>query len=382
MLAEKNICTGCGACAVSCPVNCIEMIADSEGFRYPVIDSARCISCKKCESVCPVLARPAVQMTLQAYGVKYRDEKIRENSSSGGVFPALAAYVLNHGGAVCGAAYSDDFAVEHRMIEDFSDIRKLQGAKYSQSASEHLFGEIQRILKEDRLVLFTGTPCQVAGLKSFLGEDYEKLLTVDTICHGVPSPLVWKKYLTYRTEKDAKGSGVISVNQRDKTSGWSRYRYSLRITYGNGKTYCVSQSEDMYMRGFVNNLFLRPSCARCTFKGENRCADITLGDYWGVWDQHPEFDDDKGTSLVLLNTEKGVNCWNSIRGGVEALPVEPLEALIQNPSAYQSSVPHLKRDEFFTRADCKDFEKLISELLFGVPEKKYSIRNLIRKLIK
>lgn len=381
MLAEKNVCTGCGACAVSCPVNCIEMKADSEGFRYPMIDSARCISCKKCESVCPVLNKPAVQIAPQAYGVKHREERIRTSSSSGGVFPAMAEYVLAHGGAVCGAAYREDFSVRHQIIEAAADISKLQGAKYAQSSAEHLFEAIRNMLRENRLVLFSGTPCQIAGLKAFLGRDYDQLLLVDMICHGVPSPLVWKRYLAHRMEKDANGSCVISVNQRDKVSGWSRYRYSLKITYGNGKVYCVAQSDDMYMQGFVNNLFLRPSCAQCQFKGLSRCSDITLGDYWGVWDQYPEFDDNKGTSLMLTNTGKGTEFLKRVEDRIDKLSVNVQDALAQNPSAYESSVPHLKRKVFFERLGCADVEQLITELLFGVSGKRHPVRNWLKKII-
>lgn len=382
MLADKNICTGCGACAASCPLNCLEMQSDREGFRYPQIDTTRCISCHKCEAVCPVLNKLSVQEDPQAYGVQHKENNLRSTSSSGGVFPALAAFILKKGGAVCGAGYTDNFEVEHKLIEDVSAICKLQGAKYAQSRAEHLFPEIRSILEANRWMLFVGTPCQVAGLKSYLGKDYDKLILTDMICHGVPSPLVWQKYLTYRIKKDAENARIIAVNQRDKVSGWSKYRYSLRVNYSNGKTYCVPQSEDPYMRGFVNNLYLRPSCAQCQFKGLNRCSDFTLGDFWGVWEQYPEFDDDKGTSLVLINTEKGANCWENIKGDMDVIAVDVRAALRQNPSAYNSSAPHSKRNVFFDKMDNSDFDKHVAELLLGVLEKKYSIHNLVRKFIK
>lgn len=382
MLADKNSCTGCGTCAASCHLNCITMQTDQEGFRYPEINTSCCVSCRKCEAACPVLNKFPAQEVHQAYGVKHKDDHIRNGSSSGGVFPALASFALNNGGAVCGAVYTDTFNVEHRLIEDVSEIPKMQGAKYTQSCTEHLFRQMRNILEEGRWLLFIGTPCQTAGFRKYLGKKYDKLILVDMICHGVPSPVAWKKYLEHRIEKDSKNSGIAAINQRDKSSGWSRYRYSMRIDYKNGSTYCVPQYQDPYMRGFVNNLYLRPSCAQCSFKGTERCADITLGDYWGVWEQHPEFDDDRGVSLVMVNTEKGLYFWNRIRDNLEVLPVSNPEALTHNQSAQKSSPEHPKRSEFFTRVKNADFDKLVGELLSGVPEKKRPIRELIRKLIK
>lgn len=382
MLAEKKICTGCGACAASCPLNCIEMQEDWEGFRYPIIDGERCISCRKCESLCPVLNKLPVYEEPQAYGAKHKDDGIRSLSSSGGVFPALASFVLKNGGAVCGAAYAEDFSVEHRIIEDAEDIIKLQGAKYAQSRAERMFPRIRSILESGRHLLFTGTPCQTAGLKAYLRRDYENLILVDMICHGVPSPKVWKTYLEYRMQEDANGAGISLVNQRDKSSGWSRYRYSLRIDYQNGKTYSVQQGKDMFMLGFVNNLYLRPSCAQCQFKGLSRCADITLGDYWDVWSQHPEIDDDKGVSLVLVSTKKGAEHWCKILEKVNALAVDIRIALDQNPSAHNSSEPHVNREKFFNRMDSCDFPALVSEQLFGVPKRQSFLRKLLRTLMK
>lgn len=382
MLAEKNICTGCGACAASCPLNCIEMLSEREGFLYPVIDASRCVKCNKCKTVCTVLNNAEKCLEPQAYGAKIKDDAIREKSSSGGVFYELASYVLKNGGAVCGATYTEAFAVEHRIIEKQEDIFLLQGAKYAQSRAEHLFKQLKHILDSDRWLLFVGTPCQVAGLRAYLGKDYPKLILVDMICHGVPSPRVWQRYLGHRAKKDTKGGKIVRINQRDKVSGWSRYRYSLRIDYGDGKTYCVPQSEDPFMRGFVNNLFLRPSCAECQFKGTNRDSDITLGDYWGVWDQHPGFDDDKGISLVLINTEKGAQLWNAIQEELIVVPVCSQDALEKNPSALCSSEPHPKRNEFFERFENEDIEKLISELFFGKPTKRDSVYRILQKLIK
>ena len=375
-------CTGCGSCAAGCPVQCIEMQADLEGFRYPQIDAARCISCQKCEKMCPVIRSAPAQAQPQAYAVKHRDDEVRIRSSSGGVFPALAELVLADGGVVCGAVYADDFSVVHQITENAAGIEKMQGAKYAQSRTEHLFSEIRRILEAGRWLLFVGTPCQVAGLKAFLGKDYEKLILVDTICHGVPSPEAWERYLRYRREKDAGDAAISTINQRDKCSGWSNYGYSVRIDYQNGKTYCTQQNKDIYLQGFVNNLYLRPSCAQCLFKGNARCADLTLGDYWGVWDQYPQADDNKGVSLVLVNTQKGAAYWERIGEALDAFPVDLQAALAQNPSAVSSSAPHEKRDLFFERMAACEFGPLVSELLFGASQKQSLLGRILRKIRK
>lgn len=375
-------CTGCGACAAGCPVQCIEMQVDREGFRYPQLDTSRCISCQKCENVCPVIRKSPPQAQPRAYAVKHRDDAVRIRSSSGGVFPALAEFVLTNGGAVCGAVYAEDFSVVHQIAEDAAGTQKMQGAKYAQSRTEHLFAEIRRILEAGQWLLFVGTPCQVAGVKAFLGKDYEKLILVDMICHGVPSPKAWEKYLRYRRGKDAGDAAISAINQRDKCSGWSNYGYSVRIDYQNGKTYCAQQSKDVYLQGFVNNLYLRPSCAQCPFKGNLRCSDLTLGDYWGVWEQYPQADDNKGVSLVLVNTQKGAAYWGRIGEALDSFPVDLQVALAQNPSAVNSSAPHEKRDLFFERMDTCEFDVLVSGLLFGAPKKQSLLRRILRKIRK
>jgi len=382
MLISRNLCTGCGACAVSCPQNCIEMLADQEGFRYPEIDLERCISCHRCEQVCPMLNKKAPQADTQAFAVRHMDEDIRRRSSSGGVFPALASSVIENSGVVCGAVYTENFTVEHVIIETVSEISRLQGAKYAQSKAEHLFPVIRNMLDVGRMVLFSGTPCQVAGLSAYLNKAYDNLLLVDMICHGVPSPLVWSKYLGFRSAKDAGNAKIASVNQRDKQSGWSKYRYSISIAYENGAWYSSPQSSDMFMRGFVNNLYLRPSCAQCQLKGIQRNADITLGDYWGVWDQHPDFDDDKGISVALVHTAKGMEFWQKIGCCVDAVPISTQEAVKQNPSALESAMPHQNREQFFNLMDSSDFDGLVSALLLGQETKRNSLKSMIKKLLK
>ncbi len=379
MLAEKNICTGCGACAVSCPLNCIEMKADQEGFRYPVIDTTQCISCHKCEVVCPTLDERRPQTEPKAYAVKHKESSIRISSSSGGIFPALAHFTLANGGAVCGAGYADDFCVNHLIIEDSAEISKLQGAKYAQSCVEHLFPKIQNILECGRLMLFVGTPCQVAGLKAYLEKDYANLILVDMICHGVPSPKVWEKYLRERTALDSSGS-LEHINLRSKKSGWSRYSYSVEIKYSDGSIYLSPQGQDWFMRGFTENLYLRRSCGNCNFKGVHRISDLTLGDFWGIWDLAPEFDDNQGVSLLWLNSKKATRLWEHVSDDFDALSIPINNSVCKNPSAWSSSQPHSQREKFFAQVDTAAVIPLIQTILAPTKQKRNLFQRLINRL--
>lgn len=347
MLPVKNLCSGCGACAAACPKNCIEMTADSEGFRYPIIEQAQCVSCQTCETVCPILSPPRLSQETTAVAAQNKNNILRMESSSGGVFSALAEYVLTKGGLICAAIYDEKQRVSHIIIDKPDGIRAMRGAKYAQSRAENCFSKIKKELQEDRYVLFVGTPCQTAGLSQFLGRTYDTLILVDMICHGVPSPKVWEKYIRERQASDAPQSDFQNINLRDKESGWSRYSYSVKIQYRNGVVYQMPQGQDWFMRGFVQNLFLRPSCSQCSFKGVERCSDLTLGDCWGIWDIAQEFDDNQGTSLLLIHSEKGKQVWNDVSSKFCTYSLSIEQATAQNPSAICCSAPHTKREQFF-----------------------------------
>ena len=351
MLPEASKCSGCGSCAAICPKNCITMTADAEGFRYPVIDEASCIRCGACERVCPVENHPDLSGHTTALAAQNTNESLRRDSSSGGVFSALAELILVRGGWVCAAVYDDRFGVCHELTNSLERLAAMRGAKYTQSCAEHCFPQIRELLKQDVPVLFVGTPCQCAGLRSFLGQMYPQLLLVDMICHGVPAPKVWQRYLLERQKTDAPNEKLLSVNLRSKSTGWSRYGYSVEYQYSGGICRSTPQGQDPFMRGFVSNLYLRPSCADCAGKGVQRCSDLTLGDYWGIWDQHPEFDDDRGTSLLLIHSPKGQLAWEQISGSFRICSVTCEDALAQNPSALQSSPPHPNRERFFEQLD-------------------------------
>jgi coenzyme F420-reducing hydrogenase beta subunit len=355
------------------------MIPDDEGFLYPQIDGSQCVNCKKCEKTCPVLQKPRVSESVQAYAVQNMDQRVRCQSSSGGVFTALAEQVIKKGGAVCAAVYNDQFEVEHRIAFTVEELAPMRGAKYSQSHAGYLFRALKELLESGKPVIFTGTPCQCAGLKTYLGKEYEQLLLVDMVCHGVPAPSVWKEYVRRRRELDANGAELSSINLRDKSTGWSRYAYSVKFQYANGSVYCVPQGQDPYMRGFVGDLYLRPSCSVCSFKGINRCSDLTLGDCWGIWDSHPDFDDNRGTSLLLVHTAKGQQIWNQLCADFASVAFAVEDVTRYNPSAESVSRAHSGRGEFFRRLSAgESVDGLIGEVL----SPKVSRQSLIKRVVK
>ena len=362
VLCDIARCTGCTACASICPNHCITMQPDAEGFLRPVTDQDSCVDCGLCSLVCPVLHPRDCQNTETiAYAAVNRDDTVRMHSTSGGIFALLCRWIFDHGGVVFGAAYTDSFTVEHRMVTSMDDMIRLQSAKYAQSALRDVFLSVQELLGQGRYVLFSGTPCQTSGLSAYLGKSYERLILVDLICHGVPSPSVWTHYLEYRSRTDAENARPASVNLRSKETGWPGY--SVKIQYENGNVYLAKNAEDPYIRSFVGNLSLRPSCYHCQFKGFHRCSDFTLGDYWGVWSQMPSFHDGRGTSLVLVHSEKGRHIWSQLAASVSCLETDSAQCFTENPSAlFPSPLPEI-RSEFFATYQDQDFQTLVDALL-------------------
>ena len=306
---HKSECCGCTACQQICPVQCIVMTSDEEGFLYPKINEGQCIGCQKCEAVCPIQTPPLVKGKTQTYVGYAQNEKIRRRSSSGGIFSLAAEYVLKRGGAVFGAAFDDALAVHHICVESEEDLDKLRGSKYVQSSLENTYAQAEEYLIDGRWVLFSGTACQIAGLKNYLGKEYDRLLTIDVLCHGVPSPKIWKLYLEDQERK--YNSKIISIQFRDKKLGWKLY--SIRIQFENGREYAVPFTKDKFMNMFLANIDLRPACHDCRFKELPRVSDMTIGDCWGIENYMPEMDDDKGTSLFMVHSPKGERILEAIR---------------------------------------------------------------------
>ena len=341
-ICKKDMCTGCQACANACPQQCIAMRADAEGFWYPQVDAARCTDCGLCRRRCPALQARAAHETLpKAYACVYPDEAVRAESSSGGFFTLLTRQVLKSGGAVCGAAFDASFGVRHCWAETLQQARAFRGSKYVQSEIGGAYREAERLLKAGRTVLFTGTPCQIGGLRSFLAKAYDNLLAVDIICHGVPSPLVWQRYLA----ELARERAVRRVNFRDKQAGWRRF--SLAVEFADGSLYRSSFREDVYLQGFLQDLYLRPACYQCRYKTAARDSDLTIADFWGVNKTLPQIDDNQGTSLVLVQSEKGREVFASLQPFLQTARADLTAALRYNVSATASATPHQERRRFF-----------------------------------
>lgn len=333
-MVEKARCTGCTACVAVCGLNAIVMESDAEGFLYPVVDPSRCVNCGKCHQVCPV-DREAVAVSLEkTYLAVAEDEALRKQSSSGGVFSLLAEQILHNGGVVFGCAMTEDRSGAHHIGIDHKDqLWQLRGSKYVQSALENTLREAKDALAKGKTVLFSGTPCQIGGVKAYLG-NAERLLTVDVICHGAPSPMVWKDYLT-ALEKDMD-SKAVQVRFRDKTEGWQKY--SLVVEFENGSIYRKNVTEDLYLRGFVEDLYLRPSCHGCVFKNHNYKSDLTVGDLWGAARIKPELQGIEGISLLIPHTPKGQKMVQSLHScTVEEIPADG--ALKSNPSYFRPVGP-------------------------------------------
>ena len=340
---HKSECCGCTACQQICPVQCIVMTSDEEGFLYPKINEGQCIGCRKCEVVCPIQSPPLVKGNTQTYVGYAQSEEIRRQSSSGGIFSLAAEYVLKRGGAVFGAAFDDSLAVHHICVESEEDLDKLRGSKYVQSSLENTYAQAEEYLIDGRWVLFSGTACQIAGLKNYLGKEYDRLLTIDVLCHGVPSPKIWKLYLEEQERK--YNSKITSIQFRDKKLGWKLF--SIRIQFENGREYAVPFTKDKFMNLFLGNIDLRPSCYDCRFKAFPRPSDMTIGDCWGIEHHLPELDDDLGTSVILVHSAKGERLFKAIR---ERLTVKEaaLDSVLPKTADSRRSVEmHPNRKQFW-----------------------------------
>ncbi len=350
-------CCGCAACVQRCPRQCITMQEDGEGFLYPQIDMQSCIDCGICESVCPAIEPADSRMPHTLYAAKNSDEGVRLASSSGGVFTLLAEQTIARGGVVFGARFDEQWEVMHDAAYSVEELVVFRGAKYSQSRIGGSFVLVESLLKQGREVLFSGTPCQVAALNRFLGGVYDNLLTVDFICHGVPSPAVWRHYLGTIKRDYLSDAELQSVEFRDKVSGWRNYSMSFETNIST-EPYHVPLNKNAYMRGFLTDLYLRPSCHQCPSKSFSSGSDITLADFWGVERLLPEFSDDRGVSLVVVHTNRGAECFSSLDCRSVEVNASALDA---NPSWAKSAAPHRNRNLFFDsfRCDGVEFSALV-----------------------
>ena len=338
-ILDKGLCTGCMACKNICPVEAIKFSYNEKGFLYPNIDKEKCIECGLCEKTCPMLNKEERETPHQEiYAAKNKDLEVRMESSSGGLFHELSSVVLDNKGYICGAVYDEDFLASHVITNEKEIREKIQTSKYLQSSINDIYKEVENKLKDSNEVLFSGTPCQVDGLYKYLktkGISTEKLITCDIICHGVPSPQIYEKYLKDLEEK--YNSKITSVNFRHKEND---YTQNIKVEFENGENYVSNYFEkDYFYNLFLRDYILRDSCYKCNYANMNRVSDITLGDFWGIEKLDEQFDDKKGVSLVIINSEKGKEIFNKIKEKFILLEVTDKEKCMQHNLKRPVDVP-------------------------------------------
>ncbi len=353
---NSNMCTGCGMCAAICPSRAIQMQSDEHGFLHPAVDTAKCTDCGLCARKCPVVMPPQVSTHTNVLTGYAKDEALLPASSSGAIFPVLAAEIIHRNGIVFGATFDGNFDVVHTSAETLSELSALCSSKYVQSRiPADCYSQVKKASADGRWVYFSGMPCQVAALKNYLGREYETLITQDTACHSVPSPMVWKDYAV-ALEKQHSGK-LISFSFRNKANGWESYH--IHTAFDNGKKFRQSAVENPYQRGFIKGLYSRSSCFSCKFKGIERCSDITLADYWGVKGIQPEAYNQQGTSLILLHSDKGRALLESCKDKLQITTAAD-SAFTFNPAVLTPIQKSARYDEFWAGYGKISFDELVS----------------------
>lgn len=384
-IKDKHNCCGCSACSSICPKHCITMQADNEGFLYPKVNEADCIDCGLCEKVCHELHPFEERKPQKVYAAINKDEEVRLKSSSGGIFHLLAEKTIAEGGVVFGARFDEQWQVVIDYAETMDGVRAFMGSKYVQARMDTAYADAKRFLKEGRKVLFSGTPCQIAGLNHYLRKPHDNLLTVDIICHGTPSPKVWDRYLDEVVTAGRKA--IHDVQFRNKRNGWKAFNFTMAYDKDEQAVSLFSHhQQNHYMRAFLRDMILRPSCYQCQAKSGRSYSDITIADFWGINTEMPEMDDDKGTGLVLVNTEKGQSALDWTKTNHKETTAET--AVRHNPAYFRSVVPHPKREAFFAQLDEADsVNALIIDSLRPTLKQRLRLqvsrcKQLIKKLLK
>lgn len=349
-IVDKKNCCGCTACAAVCPKKCIKMTEDHEGFLYPEINTDKCVNCKVCEKVCPISNLSKEEMYEQkAYIVQNKDEKVLRESTAGGAFTAIARYVLQQGGVVFGVEMSEDLVARHVYVEKEEELVKFRNSKYVQSVvGMSTFRKVAEILKQKRMVCFSGTPCQIEGLKKYLNKAYENLVTVDVVCRAVPSPLIFRKYVEYQNSK--LSDTIKKIRFRDKYYG---YKYSTLnlTTERNQGNYHQGVEIDPWLRAFFSNICDRPSCHACKFRKRYRISDFTIWDCFQVGRYSKELDNDKGATRILIHSDKGRKIFEKIKTDFHYIETAP-EAIMDTAKEMKESVlPNKRRKQFFEDAN-------------------------------
>ena len=366
-ILDKYNCCGCNACVQKCPKQCVSMREDEEGFLYPEVDFDKCIDCHLCEKVCPCLNIERSQEPLSCYAAMNFDEKIRKQSSSGGIFTAIAERVIADDGVVFGACFDNSWQVVHAYAQTQDELASFQGSKYVQSRIGETFKQAEFFLKEGRKVLFSGTPCQISGLNHYLRrEGYKNLLTIEVACHGVPSPMIWREYI-----ESLHFTNIGAISHKDKSTGWRGYSFTVKNTEGK-LLFTERARENIYMMAFSRNLTLRPSCFYCPAKAGKSRADVTLADYWGIEHLVPNMDDNKGTSFISGNTEKGKVFIDKLNVKIESTNYK--KSIYYNSCIINSTELPTERQQFWANYNEQGIRALLS-----LKKKK---QNIIKRIIK
>lgn len=380
IIAEEK-CTGCQACLNICPCNAITMKEREDTFLYPEINQSSCTNCKACEKVCPAISENLFDRIASpiCYASWQNDDKIRIDSSSGGIFSALAKKIIENNGYVYGAAFDENLKLNHVECNTIDKLQELRGSKYLQSNIGTVFSQIKKRIKEGQWVLFVGAPCQVAGLNTFIGKDHATLITCDFVCHGVPSGKIFNKYVQELEKKNE--SRITSYYFRRKKFGWKDF--NIEINYDNGQKEEIPFIEDSFMKGFIADLYLRPSCYNCSASRIPRVADISLADYWQVWDFMPDICDQRGVSAVLINSEKGIKIYSELTN-IKSITTN-LDWIVKgNPSLNSSVKKPRKRKLFYSLyRDNISFQQIIEKCLpppTYLDKIKWSLNRRIKKI--
>ncbi len=361
-IVGKNDCCGCTACYNICPERCITMQPDVEGFLYPYIDEEKCINCNMCKKNCPILGHKTVEKEEpNAFVIRTKNQKDLMVSTSGGFSTPLAHWVFSQGGSVWTASYDEEWNVVHKQLckSDY-EFDKSRGSKYVQSYLGDTYQRIKKELNKGNKVCFIGTTCQVYGLNAYLQNDFDNLITVDLVCHGVPSPKLWRKYIDY--QKSKYNSEIININFRNKTYGY--HSSTMMLEFKNGKKYYGSARVDYMLKSFFSEISSRPSCYNCKFKAINRISDYTLFDCWHMSELLNKKDDDKGYTNILVHTEKGMKILNEINEEYNIFSVDAKNSiLLDGVMVCNSAVPHHNRKIFYSDLDEHDLDEHINKYI-------------------
>lgn len=369
---NKKDCCGCSACAQACAKGCIMMVEDEEGFLYPNIDKDSCVECGLCEKVCPVLnVKPEEKKEQKAFVVQNRDLEVLRQSTSGGAFTAIAQWILSEGGIVCGAAYDGDLTVKHVFVENVESLKKFRNSKYVQSQIGDTFKKTKEYLQSGKKVLYSGTPCQLEGLLTYLRKPYENLWTVDVVCHACPSPLMFRKYKEWQK---AKGDDIENIAFRDKHYG---YKYStMSVFRKTSKNYHEGIDTDPYLRAFFQHISVRPSCFACAFKKQYRLTDFTIWDCFDVDRFCKEMDNDRGVTKIMCHTKRAQMAMPNLEKYLKVCEITPEDAVEGEKEIFQSASTCDKRDEFFHDLNTMPVEECFNKYF------PLSIRHRLEKQIR